>query len=119
MICTLYPLSSCQHQHTASGCSGQDGTGTYLGSGDAILRCHIKTGLCCTEVKRLVFVTKPVKIFHMRTKIADFLSLLYHNLRTIYINKTKSLSLLQNLMGFFEIYGNGIPHSELKILAKI
>ena len=55
-VCTFYHLSSGQHQYTASGCSGQDGTGTHPGSGDAVLRCHIKTGLCCTEVKRLAFI---------------------------------------------------------------
>ena len=33
-------------------------------------------------------------------KIADFLSLLYHNLLIFYVNKTKCLLLLQNLMGF-------------------
>ena len=33
-------------------------------------------------------------------KLPIFLSLLYHNLQIIYTNKTKSLSLLQNLMGF-------------------
>ena len=33
-------------------------------------------------------------------KIADFLSLLNHNLLIIYASKIKSLSLLQNSMGF-------------------
>ena len=39
-----------------SDCSGQNGTSTHPGSGDAILRCYIKARLCCTEVKRSVYV---------------------------------------------------------------
>ena len=41
-----------------------------------------------------------MKIEHLSTKIANFLSLLNHNLITIYTTPTKSSSLLQNLMGF-------------------
>ena len=50
------------------------------------------------------FVTGPAKINNVSTKNHKksliFLSLLYHNLRIIYTNRAKSLSLLQNLMGF-------------------
>ena len=47
-------------------------------------------------------VTGPAKIDHVSTKKDHrFLTcLLYHNLKTIYTTTTKSLSLLQNLMGF-------------------
>ena len=46
-------------------------------------------------------VTGPAKIDHLSTKNFQFLAcLLYHNLITIYTITTKSLSLLQNLMGF-------------------
>ena len=46
-------------------------------------------------------MTGPVKIDHMSTENHQFLlSLLYHNLTTIYTTIAKSSSLLQNLMGF-------------------
>ena len=47
------------------------------------------------------YVTRPAKINHVSAKKSPIFSfLLYHNLRTIYSNKTKSVSLMQNLMGF-------------------
>ena len=50
-----------------------------------------------------------------------FSSLLYHNVQTICTNTIKSLSLATAEFNELssEIYGNGISHSELKILAKI
>ena len=54
-LCTC-KLFSCQHEHSTSDCSGQDGTGANPGSGDGIFRHHIKAGLCCAEVKGLVYV---------------------------------------------------------------
>ena len=42
---------------------------------------------------KCIHVTRPAKI-------TDFLSLLYHNLITIYTTATESSLLLQNLMGF-------------------
>ena len=47
-----------------------------------------------------VFVTKPAKINHLSTIIADFLFLYYRNLMTVYTTTTKSLSLLDNLTDF-------------------
>ena len=65
------------------------------------------------------YVIGPVKIDHVSTKNGRFLPcLLYHNLITIYTTATKSSSLLQNLLSS-ATYGNGIAHSERKILAKI
>ena len=47
------------------------------------------------------YVTGSARIDHLSTKNHWFLArLLYHNLITIYTTTTKSLSLLQNLMGF-------------------
>ena len=46
-----------------------------------------------------------------------FSFLLNHNLWTIDTNKLKSLLLLHGLCS--KIYGSGVPHSELKILAKV
>ena len=48
-----------------------------------------------------------------------FLSLLYHNLQTIYTNIVKSVTTAEFNELSSEIYGSAIPHSELKILAKI
>ena len=46
-------------------------------------------------------MTRPAKINHVSAKKSPiFLSLLYHILQTVYINTIKSLSPLQNLMGF-------------------
>ena len=48
-----------------------------------------------------IFVTRLAKINHESAKnIANFSSLLYHNLMTIHTNITKCLLLMQNLMGF-------------------
>ena len=48
-----------------------------------------------------LYVTGPAKINHVSAKNHRFLAcLLYHNLITIYTTTIKSLSLLQNLMGF-------------------
>ena len=48
-------------------------------------------------------MTEPVKINYVSAeKLPIFMSLLYHNLRTICTNKRKSLSLLQNLMDLFQ-----------------
>ena len=48
-----------------------------------------------------IIVTGPAKTNHVSAKKSPiFLYLLYHNLQTIYTNAPKSLSLLQNLMGF-------------------
>ena len=45
-----------------------------------------------------------------------FLSSIDHNLRTVNINDTKFLPLLQNLMGLpSEVYRNGILHVELNV----
>ena len=47
------------------------------------------------------FVSRPAKINHVSAKkLPIFPSLLYHNLQTVYTNAIKSLSLLQNLMGY-------------------
>ena len=47
------------------------------------------------------YVTGPVTIYHLNVNNHQFLlSFLYHKLITIYTTATKSLSLLQNLMGF-------------------
>ena len=47
------------------------------------------------------YVTGPAKINHVSAKKSPiFPYLLYHNLRTVCTNTIKSLSLLQNLMGF-------------------
>ena len=54
----------------------------------SILLMHHKCDRACEN--------QPCK--HKKSLI--FLSLLYHNLRTVYTNTIKSLSLLQNLMGF-------------------
>ena len=49
----------------------------------------------------IINVTRSAKINHVSTKkLPIFLFLLYHNLQTTCTNKTKSLALLQNLMGF-------------------
>ena len=54
----------------------------------------------CLPLRLFIIVTRPVKIDHLNTKNHQFcLSLLYHNLMTIYTTLTKSSSLLQNLMG--------------------
>ena len=57
---------------------------------------------CLPEMKKdRTYVTGPAKINHVSTKKSPiFSSLLYHNLQIIYSNKIKSLSLLQNLLGF-------------------
>ena len=44
--------------------------------------------------------TGPAIIDHLSAKNVDFLDLFYHNSKTIYVNTTKSSSLLQNLVGF-------------------
>ena len=66
------------------------------------------------------YVAGPAKL-HVSAKIANFLSLLYHNLISIYMTTTKSSSLLQNLMGFLLqlMEMEYILHSKWKILAKI
>ena len=57
---------------------------------------HLSIG-CYTHFKHTFkYATGPVKIKHVSTKNADFLSLLYHNLTTIYSNRTKSLPLLHH-----------------------
>ena len=48
--------------------------------------------------------------------IADFLSLLYHNLQTANTNNIKSLSTAEFNGLSLEINRNAIPYSELKIL---
>ena len=54
------------------------------------------------ESYTIIYVTGPAKINDVSTKNRRFLAcLLYHNLITIYSTATKSLSLLQNFMGFF------------------
>ena len=51
------------------------------------------------ETCHSTYVTWPAKINHLSAKNCRFLlSLLYHDLITIYTTATKSLSLLQNLM---------------------
>ena len=57
----------------------------------------VSTLLYCAA---LLYVTGPEKIDHMSTNKIPFLSLLYYNLLPTNINATKSLQLLQNLMGF-------------------
>ena len=59
------------------------------------------------------FVTRPVKIDHLGTKISDFLSVLYHNLIKIFITTAEFNGLS------YAAYRNGILHSEWKRLAKI
>ena len=44
---------------------------------------------------------KSIKASYVSTKNADFSSLLYHNLITIYTNTTKRLSLMHNLIPIF------------------
>ena len=46
------------------------------------------------------FVTGLTIFNYVSAKITDFLSWLYHNLGTIYINNTNCLTLLQNLVGY-------------------
>ena len=67
-------------------------------------------------------MTGPAKINHVSTKIACFLSLLYHNYITIYINKTNVYYVTTNaeFNGLsFAIYRNEILQSQPKILVKI
>ena len=68
-------------------------------------------------------MTGPTKINQVSANNCQFWSsLLYHNLQTIYISTIKSLSLLQNVMGFLpnlQKRDTTYVHSELKILAKI
>ena len=65
-------------------------------------------------------MTRPVKINRVSTKNCLFFpSLLYHNLRTVYTNTIKFVTTVEFNELSSEIYGNGIPHSELKILAII
>ena len=48
-----------------------------------------------------IYVTGPAKINHVSAKDRRFFpSLLYHNVRTVYTNAIKSLSLLLKLMGY-------------------
>ena len=63
-------------------------------------KCMKRMHFSWTE-KLVVYVTGPAKINHVSAKNCRFfLSLLYHNLQTVYTNTVKSLSLLQNLIGF-------------------
>ncbi len=52
-------------------------------------------------------------------KLPIFSYLHYHNLKTIYTNMIKSVTTAEFNGLSSKIYRNGIPHSELKILAKI
>ena len=66
------------------------------------------------------YVTRPAKINHVSAKNCRFFpSLLYHNLQTVCINAIKSVTIVEFNGLSSEIYGNGIPFSELKILPKI
>ena len=56
--------------------------------------------VCMYTSTYILYVTKPARIIHVSAKIADFLSLLYYNLITIYTNQIKCLLLVQNLIGF-------------------
>ena len=83
-------------------------------------RAHVDWGnldhLACSEVKLwITYVTGPAKINHISAKIVCFCS---HNLQTIYANK-KSVTTVEFNGLSAVIHENGIPHSELKILAKI
>ena len=65
-------------------------------------------------------VNGPVKINHVSTKNRHFFpSSLYHNLQTVCTNTIKSVTTAKFNGLSSEIYRNGIPHSELKILLKI
>ena len=67
-----------------------------------------------------IFVTRPAKINHLSGNNCHFLSLLYHNLANYlnYCNKvfitTAKFSGLSSAA-----YGNGMLHSDRKIVAKI
>ena len=64
---------------------------------------------------RHAYVTGPVKINHVSTKTCRFF--VFALLITICTNKIKSLTLMQNLMGFLLNFREMryVPHSELKI----
>ena len=60
----------------------------------------------CIHDTLIKYVTRPAKINHVAKckKSPIFPSFHYHNLWTIHTNKIKSLSLLQNLMGFWNLW---------------
>ena len=47
-----------------------------------------------------MYMTGPARIDHVSTKMSIFSYLLHHNLIACYTNTTKSLSLLENVVGF-------------------
>ena len=66
-----------------------------------------------------IYVTGPVKIDHLSIKNHRFLAcLLYHNLTIYYCSKIFITTAEFNMLSS-AAYGNGIVHSERKILVKI
>ena len=66
------------------------------------------------------FVTGHAKINHVSAKIANFFRLCCIITYELFIQTQKISVTIAKFNGLSsEIYGNGIPHSELKISAKI
>ena len=85
----------------------------------------ISTSSACQYCSLSIYIIIKICDRACKNKLSEhkksliFSSLLYHHLRTIYINIIKSVT-TEEFNGFSsKIYKNGISHSEWKILAKI
>ena len=93
--CCFVILSCCFHIMSPSCCMTTSAVFSV-----PIETCYITCGVYGSSV---ICVIGPAKIYRVSAKksLICVSSLLYHNLLTVHTNKTKSLSQLQNLMGFF------------------